>query len=112
MKITKKQLKQLIKEELLKETDWYDVEKETPPPLSKGVETAELDVEALKQVLQATLDEYDPDFNPHFDSVDDLKQTVFFTEDEEGLDCVLEMTSGPFSLDVGEETLFSFCKSC
>ena len=61
MKITKQQLKQLIKEELLKETDWYDVEKETPPTLSKGVETAELDVEALKQVLQATLDEYDPD---------------------------------------------------
>ena len=61
MKITKQQLKQLIKEELLKETDWYDVEKETPPTLSKGVEAAKLDVEALKQVLQATLDEYDPD---------------------------------------------------
>ena len=61
MKITKQQLKQLIKEEVLKETDWYDLEKETPPALSKGVETAELDVEALKQVLQATLDEYDPD---------------------------------------------------
>ncbi len=61
MKITKQQLKQLIKEEILKETDWYDLEKETLPPLSKGTETAELDVEALKQVLQATLDEYDPD---------------------------------------------------
>ena len=61
MKITKQQFKQLIKKELLKETDWYDLEKETPPPLSKGAETAELDVEALKQVLQATLDEYDPD---------------------------------------------------
>ena len=55
------------------------------------------------------LDEYDPNFNPHFDSVDDLMQTTFFTDDEEGLDCVLEMTSGPFDLDVGEETLFSFC---
>ncbi len=55
------------------------------------------------------LDEFDPNFNPHFDSVDDLKQTTFFTDDEEGLDCVLEMTSGPFNLDVGDETLFSFC---
>ena len=61
MKITKQQFKQLIKEELLKETDWDELEKETPPALSRGVETAELDVEALKQVLQATLDEYDPD---------------------------------------------------
>ena len=61
MKITKKQLKQLIKEEILKEDDWYDVEKETPPPLSKGAPAAELDVEALKQVLQDTLDAYDPD---------------------------------------------------
>ena len=61
MKITKKQLKQLIKEEILKETDWYDVEKETPPPLSKGAPTAELDVEALRQVLQDANDAYDPD---------------------------------------------------
>ena len=61
MKITKKQLKQLIKEEILKEDDWNDVEKETPPPLSKGAPAAELDVEALKQVLQDTLDAYDPD---------------------------------------------------
>jgi hypothetical protein len=28
---------------------------------------------------------------------------------EEGLDCVLEMSSGPFDLDVGEEVPFSFC---
>jgi len=63
MKITKQQLKQLIKEEILKETDWYDLEKETPPPLSKGVETAELDVDALRQVLQDALDIFhdDPD---------------------------------------------------
>ena len=56
-----------------------------------------------------TLDQLDPNFNPHFDNVDDLKQTTLFSDDEEGLDCVLEMTSGPFDLDVGEETLFSFC---
>ena len=55
------------------------------------------------------LDQLDPNFNPHFDNVEDLKQTSFFTNNEEGLDCVLEMTSGPFNLDVGEETLFSFC---
>ena len=63
MKITKQQLKQLIKEEILKETDWYDLEKETLPPLSKGTETAELDVEALRQVLQDALDTFhdDPD---------------------------------------------------
>ena len=56
-----------------------------------------------------TLDQLDPNFNPHFDNVDDLKQTTLFSDDEEGLDCVLEMTSGPFDLDVGEETLFFFC---
>jgi hypothetical protein len=61
MKITKKQLKQLIKEELLKETDWYNVEKETPAPLSKGAPAAKLDVEALRQVLQDANDAYDPD---------------------------------------------------
>jgi len=61
MKITKKQLKQLIKEEILKEDDWYDLEKETPPPLSKGAPAAELDVEALRQVLQDANDAYDPD---------------------------------------------------
>ena len=61
MKITKQQLKQLIKEELLKETDWYDVEKETAPPLSRGGTAAELDVEALRQVLQDANDAYDPD---------------------------------------------------
>jgi len=56
-------------------------------------------------------DQEDPEFNPHFDNVEDLKQTSFFNQDPNdlGLDCVLEMTSGPFSLDVGEETLFSFC---
>tara|TARA_Y100000310_G_scaffold214419_1_gene215331 strand:- start:39 stop:476 length:438 start_codon:yes stop_codon:yes gene_type:complete len=66
MKITKRQLKELLREQIketLNETDWYDVEKETLPPLSKGVETAELDVDALRQVLQDALDIFhdDPD---------------------------------------------------
>ena len=56
-----------------------------------------------------SLDELDPDFNPHFDNVEDLRLTSFFDNDEDGLDCVLMMTSGPFDLNVGDETFFSFC---
>jgi hypothetical protein len=47
--------------------------------------------------------------NPHFDSLEGLTETEFFTRDPDGLDCVLEMTSGPFDLDIGEEVSFSFC---
>ena len=47
--------------------------------------------------------------NPHFDSLEGLTETEFFTRDPDGLDAVLEMTSGPFDLDIGEEVSFSFC---
>ena len=47
--------------------------------------------------------------NPHFDSLEGLAETEFFTRDPDGLDAVLEMTSGPFDLDIGEEVSFSFC---
>jgi len=50
----------------------------------------------------------DSELNPHFDSLDGLEQTVFFREGEEGLDCVLEMSTGPFDLEVGETVSFSF----
>jgi len=54
----------------------------------------------------------DADVNPHFDSLDGLDQTSFFIGGDAeggGLDCVLEMTCGPFSLEVGEQVPFSFC---
>mgnify|MGYP000942994842 CR=1 FL=1 len=35
--------------------------------------------------------------------------TDFFLEDPDGLDCVLEMSTGPFDLSVGEQVSFSFC---
>ena len=49
------------------------------------------------------------DINPHFDSLEGLEQTTFFTEGSPGLDCVLQMSCGPFSLEVGEQVPFSFC---
>jgi hypothetical protein len=52
--------------------------------------------------------DYDSDINPHFDSLEGLKETSFFTEDPDGLDCVLEMSTGPFDIAVGEEVSFSF----
>tara|TARA_Y100000588_G_scaffold158460_1_gene172353 strand:+ start:963 stop:4571 length:3609 start_codon:yes stop_codon:yes gene_type:complete len=48
------------------------------------------------------------DINPHFDSLDGLKETSFFKDGDDGLDCVLEMSSGPFSIEVGETVSFSF----
>jgi len=54
MKITKKQFKQLIKEELLKETDWYDLETDTPPShVQDSPETAITDVEAERALMGA-----------------------------------------------------------
>ncbi len=50
----------------------------------------------------------DSELNPHFDSLEGLQQTSFFTQGDDGLDCVLEMSSGPFDLDVGETVSFSF----
>ena len=52
--------------------------------------------------------DYDSDINPHFDSLEGLEQTSFFQQDPDGLDCVLEMSTGPFDLEVGEEVSFSF----
>jgi len=56
-----------------------------------------------------TTDSHETNLNPHFDSLDGLELTEFFTDDPDGLDCVLEMTCGPFSLEVGEQVPFSFC---
>ena len=49
------------------------------------------------------------DLNPHFDSMDGLQLTDFWQEGEDGMDCVLIMSTGPFELKVGEEKPFSFC---
>ena len=56
-----------------------------------------------------TLDDHQFDLNPHFDSLEGLLQTTFFQTDPDGLDCVLMMSSGPFSIEVGEQVPFSFC---
>jgi len=56
-----------------------------------------------------SLDQLDPNFNPHFDNVEDLKLTEFFQEDPDGLDCVMEMTCGPFDLAPQDSVPFSFC---
>jgi len=56
-------------------------------------------------------DPTESDLNPHFDDVDALDESAAFLGDPEpggGLDCVLEMSSGPFNLAVGEEVSFSF----
>ncbi len=51
----------------------------------------------------------DIELNPHFDSLEGLREEPAFLQDEEGLDCVLIMSCGPFDLKVGEEVPFSFC---
>ena len=48
------------------------------------------------------------ELNPHFDSLEGLAQTTFFVDGDDGLDCVLEMSTGPFDLEVGETVSFSF----
>jgi len=45
--------------------------------------------------------------NPHFDSLDGLEE-IAADQTPQGLDCVFQMGSGPFSLDVGEKVPFSF----
>jgi hypothetical protein len=45
------------------------------------------------------------DFNPHFDSITGLEDEPIF---DDGLDCVFEMSCGPFELEVGEQVPFSF----
>ena len=54
-------------------------------------------------------DNHEVDLDPHFDSLEGLELTEFFLDGEDGLDCVLEMSCGPFSLEVGEQVPFSFC---
>jgi hypothetical protein len=49
------------------------------------------------------------ELNPHFDSLDGILNEPAFLEGNEGLDCTLIFSSGPFDLDVGEEVPFSFC---
>ena len=39
----------------------------------------------------------------------DMKRFQYVRELVDGLDCVLQMSSGPFSLEVGEQVPFSFC---
>ena len=50
----------------------------------------------------------DSELNPHFDSLEGLEETSYFQNNPDGLDCVLEMTTGPFNLEVGEQVSFSF----
>ena len=49
------------------------------------------------------------DLNPHFDSLEGIMETSFFEDGPDGLDVVLQMSSGPFNLEVGEQVPFSFC---
>ncbi len=51
----------------------------------------------------------DIELNPHFDSLEGLMEEDAFKENEEGLDCTLIMSCGPFDFAVGEEVPFSFC---
>ena len=50
----------------------------------------------------------DSELNPHFDSLEGLEQTSYFQNGAEGLDALLQMTTGPFDLDVGEQVNMSF----
>jgi len=55
--------------------------------------------------------DYDTEINPHFDNLDGLRETDFFINGDapkDGLDCVLEMSTGPFDLEIGEQVSFSF----
>ncbi len=49
------------------------------------------------------------ELNPHFDSLEGLEREDAFLSGDEGLDCVLIMSCGPFDMAVGEEAPFSFC---
>ena len=54
-------------------------------------------------------DDHENNLNPHFDSLDGLELTDNFIDGPDGLDCVFQMTTGPFTLEVGEQVPFSFC---
>ena len=49
------------------------------------------------------------DLNPHFDSIEGLKEEPVYLREPPGLDCVLILSCGPFDLPVGREVPFSFC---
>ena len=49
------------------------------------------------------------ELNPHFDSLEGLKEEPAFLREPDGLDCVLILSCGPFDLPVGREVPFSFC---
>ena len=49
------------------------------------------------------------ELNPHFDSVDGIKQEPVFLRPPEGVDPIIVMSCGPFDLPVGREVPFSFC---
>lgn len=54
------------------------------------------------------LDQLDPNFNPHFDSIDDILETEYFQNGPEGLDAVMIISSGTFSLEVGDTTTLTY----
>ena len=54
-------------------------------------------------------DDFPELINPHFDSLEGLAEVAAGAAGEPGLDAVLEMASGPFDIDVGEQVPFSFC---
>ena len=49
------------------------------------------------------------ELNPHFDSIEGLKEEPVYSRSPNGLDCVLIQSCGPFDLPVGKEVPFSFC---
>ena len=49
------------------------------------------------------------ELNPHFDSLEGLKEEPAFLREPDGLDAVLVLSCGPFDLPVGREVPFSFC---
>jgi len=49
------------------------------------------------------------ELNPHFDSIEGLKEEPVYSRSPNGLDCVLILSCGPFDLPVGKEVPFSFC---
>jgi len=54
------------------------------------------------------IDNHETNLNPHFDSLEGIELTDFFQDNPDGLDCVLELSTGPFNLEVGEQVPISF----
>lgn len=49
------------------------------------------------------------ELNPHFDSLEGIKEEMVFQRPPEGVDPIVVMSCGPFDLPVGREVPFSFC---